>query len=94
MMPGDARQGGGGTPGFIAGRLGVHEGERLQTIPGTVPDPLAPIPGCPFLSRCPEGEPSLCGHAMPGLRALGDHWDVACYKRGSLPEIASTRTGA
>jgi hypothetical protein len=31
---------------------------------------------------------------MPGLRVLGDRWDVACYKRGSLPEIASTRTGA
>ena len=75
-------------------QFGVHDGERLQTIPGTVPDPLAPIPGCPFLSRCPEGEPSLCGHAMPGLRVLGDRWDVACYKRGSLPEIASTRTGA
>jgi peptide/nickel transport system ATP-binding protein len=75
-------------------QFGLGEGERLQTIPGSVPDPLAPIPGCPFLSRCPEGEPTLCGHAMPALRALGDRWEVACYKRGSLPEVASGRAGA
>jgi peptide/nickel transport system ATP-binding protein len=67
-------------------QFGVAEGERLQTIPGTVPDPLAPIPGCPFLSRCPEGEPALCGDVMPALRTLGVRRRVACYKRGSLPE--------
>jgi oligopeptide/dipeptide ABC transporter ATP-binding protein len=69
-------------------QFGVAEGERLQTIPGAVPDPLAPIPGCPFLSRCPEGEPALCGDAMPAPRALSAHRYVACYKRGSLPETA------
>jgi oligopeptide/dipeptide ABC transporter ATP-binding protein len=75
-------------------QFGVTDGERLQTIPGTVPDPLLPIPGCPFLSRCPEGEPLLCGDAMPALRTLGDHWQVACYKRGSLPELVTTPVGA
>ena len=75
-------------------QFGVAEGERLQTIPGTVPDPLAPIPGCPFLSRCPEGEPALCGDAMPAQRALGDHRRVACYKRGSLPEFQAVSAGA
>jgi oligopeptide/dipeptide ABC transporter ATP-binding protein len=75
-------------------QFGVADGERLQTIPGTVPDPLLPIPGCPFLSRCPEGEPLLCGDAMPALRTLGDHWQVACYKRGSRPELVTTSVGA
>jgi oligopeptide/dipeptide ABC transporter ATP-binding protein len=74
-------------------QFGATEAERLQTIPGTVPDPLAPLPGCPFLSRCPEGEPTLCGDAMPAPRALGDHWQVACYKRGSLPELAPVPAG-
>jgi oligopeptide/dipeptide ABC transporter ATP-binding protein len=73
--------------------FGVAEGERLQTIPGAVPDPLAPIPGCPFLSRCPEGEPALCGDAMPALRALEPHRWVACYKRGSLPEARTVLAG-
>jgi peptide/nickel transport system ATP-binding protein len=75
-------------------QFGVTHSEGLQTIPGTVPDPLLPIPGCPFLSRCPEGEPTLCGGAMPALRTLGDHWQVACYKRGSLPELVTAPAGA
>jgi oligopeptide/dipeptide ABC transporter ATP-binding protein len=75
-------------------QFGVAEGERLQTIPGAVPDPLAPIPGCPFLSRCPEGEPALCGGAMPALLALGAQRHVACYKRGSVPEVAPASGGA
>jgi oligopeptide/dipeptide ABC transporter ATP-binding protein len=66
--------------------FGLPEGERLQAIAGTVPDPLAPIKGCPFLSRCPEGEPELCGQSMPCLRALTPDRLVACYKRGSVPE--------
>jgi oligopeptide/dipeptide ABC transporter ATP-binding protein len=74
--------------------FGVAEGEKLQTIPGAVPDPLAPIPGCPFLSRCPEGEPALCGDAMPAPRALGPRRLVACYKRGSVPEIRTVLAGA
>jgi oligopeptide/dipeptide ABC transporter ATP-binding protein len=66
--------------------FGLPEGERLQAIAGTVPDPLAPIKGCPFLSRCPEGEPELCGQSMPSSKALTPDRLVACYKRGSVPE--------
>lgn len=68
--------------------FGLDDGERLQAIPGTVPDPLSPIRGCPFLSRCPEGEPELCGRAMPALKRLGPDHQVACYKRGSVPVVA------
>src|SRR5262245_33152140 len=66
--------------------FGLPEGGRLQAIAGTVPDPLSPIRGCPFLSRCPEGEPELCGQSMPSLKALTPDRLVACYKRGSVPE--------
>jgi oligopeptide/dipeptide ABC transporter ATP-binding protein len=66
--------------------FGLPEGERLQAIAGTVPDPLSSIPGCPFLSRCPEGDPELCGHRMPSLHALAPDHLVACYRRGSVPE--------
>jgi oligopeptide/dipeptide ABC transporter ATP-binding protein len=70
-------------------QFGLPAGERLQTIPGTVPDPLAIIPGCPFLSRCAEGEPSLCGGAMPAMRILSPEHRVACYRRGSVAETAA-----
>jgi oligopeptide/dipeptide ABC transporter ATP-binding protein len=66
--------------------FGLPEGERLQAIAGTVPDPLTPIRGCPFLSRCPEGEPQLCGQSMPSLTRLGPDHLGACYKRGSVAE--------
>jgi len=66
--------------------FGLPEGERLQVIGGTLPDPLTPIRGCPFLSRCPEGEPAVCGQAMPSLMPLAPDHHVACYKRGSVPE--------
>jgi oligopeptide/dipeptide ABC transporter ATP-binding protein len=66
--------------------FGTGDGERLQAIAGTVPDPLTPIKGCPFLSRCPEGEPELCGHAMPSLHGLAPDHYAACYKRGSVTE--------
>jgi peptide/nickel transport system ATP-binding protein len=74
-------------------RFGLDPEERLQTIPGTVPDPLLPISGCPFLSRCPEGELELCGHVMPALLPLGPDHQVACYKRGSSPEPAAAGPG-
>ncbi len=68
--------------------FGVGAGGRLEAIPGTVPDPLVPIRGCPFLSRCPEGDPDVCGHAMPSLKPFGVDHHVACYRRGSVPEPA------
>jgi oligopeptide/dipeptide ABC transporter ATP-binding protein len=72
-------------------QFGLAEGERLQTIPGSVPDPLTPIRGCPFLSRCSEGEPALCGGAMPAARTLAPDHRVACYKREAGPVTAEAR---
>ncbi len=66
-------------------QFGLAEAERLEAIAGTVPDPLTPIRGCPFLSRCPEGEPELCGRVMPALTLRGPDRLVACYKRNSPP---------
>lgn len=68
--------------------LDLDDGHRLQAIPGTVPDPLLSVQGCPFLSRCPEGDPELCGLAMPSLTHLTPDHLVACYKRGSAAEPA------
>ncbi len=67
-------------------RFGLAEGERLEAIAGAVPDPLVPLQGCPFLSRCPEGDPEVCGRAMPALTAVAPDHAVACYRRGSIPE--------
>ncbi len=47
--------------------LGVHYSEQpLHAIPGNVPDPLHPEPGCPFAPRCAVAE-ARCTRAIPPL---------------------------
>ncbi|RAP42551.1 ABC transporter ATP-binding protein [Rhodovulum viride] len=49
----------------------------LNALPGTVPDLLAPPPGCRFAPRCPRATPA-CRAARPPLRPLGAGHAVAC----------------
>jgi peptide/nickel transport system ATP-binding protein/oligopeptide transport system ATP-binding protein len=42
---------------------------RLNTIPGTVPDPLAPPPGCSFHPRCDRGI-DACTKSVPRLASI------------------------
>jgi peptide/nickel transport system ATP-binding protein len=39
--------------------------ERLESIKGSVPDPYATVPGCPFHRRCPSFMPGLCDVVLP-----------------------------
>ena len=43
--------------------------EKLLTIPGKVPDPVRPEPGCPFAPRCPKAH-SECTQAIPPLKTI------------------------
>ena len=52
--------------------------ETLETIPGTVPNPKRLPEGCAFSPRCAQaGE--TCGHALPGLRDVGEGHLVRCH---------------
>ena len=55
--------------------------ERLETIPGNVPNPLNFPTGCKFHPRCPVGrDDPRCRSEEPSLREVADdHW-VACWK--------------
>jgi oligopeptide/dipeptide ABC transporter ATP-binding protein len=57
---------------------------RLTAIPGSVPDPLAPAPGCPFAPRCPDVM-EVCRHHDPQLLPLGSERKVACYLHHPAP---------
>lgn len=47
-------------------------------LPGDVPSPIAPPPGCPFHPRCPVKE-AKCETEIPPLREIAPgHW-VACH---------------
>ncbi len=76
-------------------RFERETGKRLETIPGAMPSPFSSIQGCPFLSRCPEGERELCGGAAPRLQPLvSPSHLVACFKRGSAAEAAPSDEAA
>jgi oligopeptide transport system ATP-binding protein len=55
--------------------------QRIR-LPGDVPNPIRPPPGCHFHTRCPIRELPLCNTEKPQLRQTADgHW-VACHLRG------------
>jgi len=46
--------------------------DKLVTIPGTVPNPIHPEPGCPFAPRCPKAQP-LCSREIPAVYSRDGH---------------------
>jgi oligopeptide/dipeptide ABC transporter ATP-binding protein len=56
--------------------------EELDSIPGTVPNPLHLPSGCSFHPRCPLAD-ETCISAKPGLEQKGDkHWVRCFHARG------------
>ncbi len=66
------------TRALLACEIGEEEDGRLASIPGDVPDPVAPPPGCVFAPRCPRAEPR-CTAEPPPLRAAGEGRRAACH---------------
>jgi peptide/nickel transport system ATP-binding protein len=52
---------------------------RLKTISGTLPSPYAPIPGCPFYSRCEQRMEDICNSSLPELREVSPGHKVRCF---------------
>ncbi|MCD4524229.1 ABC transporter ATP-binding protein [Nocardioides sp. cx-173] len=51
----------------------------LRLIQGSLPNPVAPPPGCRFAARCDHALPECPSDPMPALLSVGtDHW-VACH---------------
>jgi len=57
----------------------VQTAERLVTIPGSMPNPAEPPPGCLFAPRCPRVL-SECEAGRPGMRELADGQRAACLR--------------
>ena len=68
-------------------RVDGAAGDRLASIPGAPPSPVALPPGCAFAPRCPAAEPR-CADAPPPLAPIAPDRAIACV-RG--PEIAALR---
>jgi len=58
---------------------GVERPEKLVTIPGLPPDPVAMPAGCPFAPRCTYADGDRCEQTVPPATAMGPGHDVACH---------------
>jgi oligopeptide/dipeptide ABC transporter ATP-binding protein len=66
-----------------------NEQEKI-VLPGEVPSPMNPPPGCAFHPRCSSASPR-CSETTPVLKELeSGHW-VACGLAG-MPAVATTRS--
>lgn len=52
--------------------------EDLKPIPGPIPDPVNPPPGCKFHPRCPR-RMDICSRVKPELVDIGQGHMVACH---------------
>jgi len=52
--------------------------ERLESIPGTVPEMINPPSGCRFHPRCPFAKDE-CNMRLPKLREVAENHEVACF---------------
>jgi peptide/nickel transport system ATP-binding protein len=57
---------------------------ELHDIPGEVPSPIAPPPGCRFHPRCDYATPE-CRDGRPALRALARDHEVRCHHPVDAP---------
>ncbi len=53
-------------------------GEEPKPIPGFIPDPNNPPPGCQFNPRCPKAS-EICRQEMPALREISPGHMVSCH---------------
>jgi len=65
-------------PGNAGSEAGARGDRRLRVLPGAVPDPESPPPGCRFHPRCAERfEP--CDREEPADENVGAESRVACF---------------
>ena len=75
--------------------IGCHpdRSEDLTGIPGSVPSPLAPPPGCRFHPRCAEAT-AVCRERRPARRLIAPGHAVDCVLYDDAPEAGGGEAGA
>jgi len=68
--------------------LAGRRGGVLPAIPGNVPDPRHPPPGCAFHPRCEHFQPGRCDAAAPALEQAGDGRSVRCLRWREISQEA------
>jgi oligopeptide/dipeptide ABC transporter ATP-binding protein len=58
---------------------GAERPEKLMTIAGLPPDPVAMPAGCPFAPRCRYADQDRCIHEIPPLDLVSTNHEAACF---------------
>jgi len=64
--------------------------ERLEAIPGNVPNPLFLPSGCAFHPRCKYAVPGVCDQEVPALDDAGNGHMVRCFRWQEIREEAKS----
>jgi oligopeptide/dipeptide ABC transporter ATP-binding protein len=73
------------TRGLLLCRPSIGSGDRLETIPGTVPSPANVPPGCPFHPRCAFAVAGRCDRGgPPPLETAAPGHEVACVRHREI----------
>ncbi|NIA70435.1 ABC transporter ATP-binding protein [Pelagibius litoralis] len=64
-----------------------HGLRDLDSIPGQVPDPAFPPPGCAFHDRCALAI-ELCSQTIPRTKVMAGAHEVACHRAGDIRDAA------
>ena len=75
------------TVGLFRSRPTFQKRETLATIPGSVPNPLAVPPGCPFHPRCPLADQTKCPRQRPPLEEKAPGHLAACWHSDRLAQM-------
>jgi oligopeptide/dipeptide ABC transporter ATP-binding protein len=58
---------------------GAERPEKLVTIPGLPPDPVAMPAGCPFAPRCGYSDGATCISDVPAMTSMNQGHEAACH---------------
>ena len=69
------------TQALLSAALPSHPDDQREEIilPGEVPSPLNPPPGCRLHPRCPQAKLPLCAQEEPSLQEVTSGHQVACH---------------
>lgn len=67
--------------------LAAEHRQRLEAIPGNVPNPLYLPPGCAFHPRCKYYVEGVCDREVPPLEEAGEGRRVRCVRWREIREV-------